>query len=136
MKNEIQNNKTPIQAIRNYCLDFCMCGSKNEVRLCPSKDKLPTDKLYCSLYKFRLGKSVKGESPLKAIRKQCIDCSETMKEIKNCFSVNCCLFSYRMGTNPNRKGIGNNQAYKNVNSAQFLQNKDKCYSQDKYCVFD
>ena len=37
---------TILQAIRAKCLD-CMCGSANEVKLCPSKD--------CSLFPFRLG---------------------------------------------------------------------------------
>ena len=39
---------TPIKAIKEKCLD-CMCGSFNEVKLCPSTN--------CSLYPFRLGKN-------------------------------------------------------------------------------
>ena len=41
---------TPIKAIRAYCLDCC-CGSKNEVRLCPSEK--------CTLHPYRLGKRPK-----------------------------------------------------------------------------
>lgn len=37
---------TPIRAIRAKCLD-CMCGSAQEVRLCPVTD--------CSLYPYRMG---------------------------------------------------------------------------------
>lgn len=37
---------TPVKAIRAKCLD-CMCGSSNEVKLCPATD--------CSLYPYRLG---------------------------------------------------------------------------------
>ena len=37
---------TPVKAIRAKCLD-CMCGSAQEVRLCPVTD--------CSLYPYRLG---------------------------------------------------------------------------------
>ena len=48
---------TPIRAIRAKCLD-CMCGSAQEVRLCPCQD--------------------------------------------------CPLYPYRMGHNPNRKGMGGN----------------------------
>lgn len=39
---------TPLQSIRLKCLD-CVCGSANEVKLCPSSD--------CPLYRFRLGKN-------------------------------------------------------------------------------
>ena len=38
---------------------------------------------------------------LKAIRKNCINCSEgSTKEVKNCMITNCPLYIYRMGTNP------------------------------------
>ena len=40
---EIRN---PVKAIRQNCLD-CVCGSANEVRLCPSTN--------CPLYPFRFG---------------------------------------------------------------------------------
>ncbi len=40
---EIRN---PVKAIRQNCLD-CVCGSAQEVRLCPSTD--------CPLYPFRFG---------------------------------------------------------------------------------
>lgn len=44
----MEENKvlTPIKAIRAYCLG-CMCGSANEVRLCPIKK--------CELYPYRFG---------------------------------------------------------------------------------
>lgn len=38
---------TRAKAIREKCID-CMCGQKNEVRLCPSLD--------CPLYAYRLGR--------------------------------------------------------------------------------
>lgn len=37
---------TPLKAIRAKCLD-CMCGSSQEVSLCPSRD--------CPLWEFRSG---------------------------------------------------------------------------------
>ncbi len=37
---------SPRKAIRRYCLS-CSCGSRKEVRLCPST--------HCSLHPFRLG---------------------------------------------------------------------------------
>jgi hypothetical protein len=42
---------SPLKAIRAKCLD-CMCGSHNEVRLCPSEK--------CPLYAYRLGHRPKG----------------------------------------------------------------------------
>jgi hypothetical protein len=46
--NPRKNRKlTPMKAIRQKCLDCC-CGSKKEVRLCPSDD--------CSLWPYRFGK--------------------------------------------------------------------------------
>lgn len=41
-------NLTPVKAIRAYCLG-CMCGSANEVALCPIKK--------CELYPYRFGKN-------------------------------------------------------------------------------
>ena len=38
--------KTPIQSIREKCLDCC-CGSYKEIRLCTIKD--------CALYPYRMG---------------------------------------------------------------------------------
>jgi len=47
-------------------------------------------------------------SPLKAIRKKCLDCSSDQpSEVKYCAFKECPLYPFRMGKNPNRKGIGN-----------------------------
>lgn len=47
-------------------------------------------------------------TPLKAIRKKCLECSSgSTQEIKNCLIPECPLYSYRLGKNPRRKGIGN-----------------------------
>lgn len=46
-------------------------------------------------------------SPLKAIRAKCLDCvADQPQEVRLCPSENCPLWPYRMGHNPNRKGIG------------------------------
>lgn len=46
-------------------------------------------------------------SPLKAIRAKCLDCvAKQPQEVRLCPSENCPLWLYRMGHNPNRKGIG------------------------------
>lgn len=55
----------------------------------------------------------KSLSPLKRIKAHCLDCVETRQEVKECIGKLlfedrlCYLHPYRMGTNPKRKGIGN-----------------------------
>jgi len=47
------------------------------------------------------------DTPLKAIRKKCLDCSGySKKEVRLCPIVECPLYPYRMGTDPGRKGAG------------------------------
>ena len=46
-------------------------------------------------------------SPLKAIRAKCVDCCcGVQSEVRLCPCEDCALYPYRMGHNPNRKGIG------------------------------
>ena len=46
-------------------------------------------------------------SPLKAIKKKCLDCMcGSAKEVKLCPSEECELYPFRFGHNPNRSGIG------------------------------
>ena len=46
-------------------------------------------------------------SPLKAIRAKCLDCANDQpQEVRLCPCTSCALYPYRMGHNPNRKGIG------------------------------
>jgi hypothetical protein len=48
-------------------------------------------------------------TPLKAIRRFCLECLEWKpSEVKSCTDKRCCLSPYRFGSNPERKGIGNN----------------------------
>lgn len=50
---------------------------------------------------------MKKITPLKAIRAKCLDCSGFHpSEVRNCESTECPLFTFRMGRNPNRRGIG------------------------------
>jgi len=45
-------------------------------------------------------------SPLKAIRKYCLDCSNNHpSEIKDCPCVDCALYDFRFGKNPHSKRI-------------------------------
>ena len=46
-------------------------------------------------------------TPLKAIRAKCIDCcNNNPKEATLCSGTDCPLHPYRLGKNPNRKGVG------------------------------
>lgn len=53
-------------------------------------------------------------SPLKAIHTNCIECGGgSSKAVRKCHITDCVLYPYRLGKNPNRKGVGGN---KNLNS--------------------
>ena len=46
-------------------------------------------------------------TPLKAIRKKCLECSAgSAQEVRVCPIKDCELYQYRFGHNPKRKGIG------------------------------
>ena len=46
-------------------------------------------------------------TPLKAIRAKCLDCvCGQAQEVRLCAITDCPLYEFRMGHNPNRKGIG------------------------------
>lgn len=46
-------------------------------------------------------------TPLKAIRQKCLDCCyDDRSYVRDCKDEKCPLWEYRMGHNPNRKGLG------------------------------
>lgn len=48
------------------------------------------------------------KSPLKSIRAKCMECSNHQKgEVLNCKITDCSLYPFRLGKNPNRKRINN-----------------------------
>ena len=49
-------------------------------------------------------------TPMKAIKTKCLEdcCAGQESEWKNCPITTCPLYPYRLGKNPNRKGIGGN----------------------------
>ncbi len=50
-------------------------------------------------------------TPIKAIRANCIECSGgSLREVRECHITDCALWPYRMGTHPERKGMGGNIA--------------------------
>lgn len=43
------------------------------------------------------------KSPLKSIREKCLECSNNQKgEVLNCGILDCALYPFRLGKNPNR----------------------------------
>lgn len=50
---------------------------------------------------------MKELTPVRAIRVKCLECQGNhYKEVRNCPSTDCPLHTFRLGKNPNRKGIG------------------------------
>lgn len=57
-------------------------------------------------------------TPLKAIRKKCLDCSGySAKEVRECVIPDCSLYPYRMGRNPATKGQGRIENIRNSDKA-------------------
>ena len=44
-------------------------------------------------------------TPMKAIRAKCLDCNGNAYEVRLCPCTDCALWPFRLGKNPNRKGI-------------------------------
>ncbi len=55
----------------------------------------------------------KDVSPVRSIRKYCVQVcqSGSPKEARHCSNSECPLFPFRMGTNPNRQGIGGHPSF-------------------------
>lgn len=54
-------------------------------------------------YKKNKGKIEVHLSPVKSIKKHCFDCSGgSKKEIRGCIILDCPLYPFRLGKNPNR----------------------------------
>jgi len=52
------------------------------------------------------------DTPIKAIRKKCIDCCNGQyKEIRNCTVINCALYPYRIGRRPDSSTIDTMKDY-------------------------
>lgn len=114
-------NITPIKSIRLYCIEICMEGQMTEVRLCHSvgcdlwlyrMGRRPSLVELVEWFQFRHYKSVikSGNelrrlinTPVKAIRKKCLNCSGWgFKEVKQCAEDECHIYGYRMGRRPKR----------------------------------
>ena len=58
---------------------------------------------------LKLSKEIKMKdylTPIKAIRKDCLQCSGgSFKEVRECIIIDCPFYDFRLGKNPRRKGI-------------------------------
>ncbi len=45
-------------------------------------------------------------TPIRGVRFHCIECAGTAQEVKRCTCQLCPLYPYRLGSNPERSGIG------------------------------
>jgi hypothetical protein len=60
------------------------------------------------------------QTPLKAIKKHCLECSGyEKKQVRECAIKDCMLYEYRHGKNPKRSGMGNT---KNLHSRTGFEN--------------
>lgn len=64
-------------------------------------------------------------TPIRAIRKYCIQCSGSQKAPRHCVSQECPLFVFRLGKSPGRAGIGGGRNKKDFDnsSGQNLRKK-------------
>lgn len=72
-------------------------------------------------------------TPLKAIRRHCLDCScWNTAEVRNCTVTECDLYPFRMGHNPNRKGKGGKSSTPNsVNDSDpFMDGDEEIIAED------
>lgn len=89
------SKQTPLKAIKAHC-KWCQGGSLQWVRECGDDN--------CPLLPLREGKTVKGISPLKTIRRKCLECVETSKDVRDCpgqmTNGFCPLHPFRFGRKP------------------------------------
>ena len=101
-KLEIIEKKTPGIAIRAFCISCCG-GVSGEVKTC---DGDGTDPAYhpCPFHRYRMGR---GRPSVKIIRKLCIQCmGESPSLVRECETIDCPCYPYRMAKNPARIGKG------------------------------
>ena len=61
-------------------------------------------------------------TPLKAIRRNCLECSGgSAGEVKNCIITDCVLYPFRLGRNPHRKGMGRKYGNPELNRKSLTQ---------------
>lgn len=83
----------PRQAIRDHCR-WCCENREKEIEICPSER--------CPLHPYRMvGLPAGNDLLLKTIRRKCLDCmSGSRAEVRECTSLHCALWGFRLGNNP------------------------------------
>ena len=90
--------RTPTQAVKSFCKNYCCCGNLSMFKSC--NGKVLFSKKICPLLSYRLGK---GRVSVKTIRQHCLNfCMNGSKSaVRECSSEKCALYPFRFGTNPN-----------------------------------
>ena len=66
------------------------------------------------------------DTPVKAIRKKCLDCSCFQpKEVRLCTCVDCPIYPYRMGTRPSKATLESIEAFYEENPESTKEFSDK-----------
>jgi len=109
---------TPRKAIPKMCRE-CTGG---KIALCYS----PNCKLYP--YRYAANDGTPELSPLKAVKSHCLECTGyEYQETKNCTDLKCPLYPYRLGKNPQLKGIGRvggNPNIRNIRTLSKITNRN------------
>ena len=66
------------------------------------------------------------DTPIKAIRKKCLDCSCFQpKEVRLCPEIDCACYPYRMGTRPSKATLDTMEAFYEENPESTKEFSDK-----------
>jgi len=73
---------------------------------------------------------MRRETPLKSIRKYCLECCcESAKEVRLCTAVGCPLYQFRLGHNPNRKWT-DQQKQERVKNMKISQHTEQIFDRN------
>lgn len=104
---------TPLESIHSFCTD-CV-GSAHELTNCGGNrcgNGGCDASGVCLFYPYRHGR---GRPSVKTIRRICLWCQGDRADfVRECREVTCVLHPYRMGSNPNRAGMGSKSPFKNA----------------------
>jgi hypothetical protein len=102
---------TPLKAVKAFCVG-CV-GSISLVKTCDGNKMIGSHcgkNKICHFFPFRMGV---GRPSLKIIRQFCVHCMGGAPSlVRECPSKTCPVWSYRMGRNPKRAGIGDAGRFK------------------------
>lgn len=92
---------TPKKAVVYFCRE---CLGWDEKTVNCGGEGITDGESQCLFHPFRQGQ---GRPSVKAIRNECLHCcGKSSDTVKNCHDQRCPLHPYRLGTNPERQGMG------------------------------